>query len=122
MAESLTDIAVRLEGVRTTCESNEKRISDLEMEMKALHETQISLVKIANSVENMGKSIIELNTKVDNISEKQDTFSEKVTALENKPAQNTKRIVDDIFEKIAWVVIGGFVVWGLSHFFPGIGW
>lgn len=123
MAEKdLTDIAVRLEKTHGIAVSNEKRITDLEVEMKALHDTQISLVKIGNSVENMGKSIIELNTKVDNISEKQDKFTEKVTTLENQPAQTTKRRVDDIIEKITWVLIGGIVVWFLSHLMPNIPW
>lgn len=122
MADNLTDIAVRLEQTHGIAVSNEKRITDLEVEMKALHDTQISLVKIGNSVENMGKSIIELNTKVDNISEKQDKVTEKVTTLENQPAQNTKRRVDDIVEKISWLVVGGLVVWLLSHLFPNVPW
>lgn len=122
MSEELTDIAVRLENTHSLCVNNEKRIDDLEVEMKALHETEISLVKIANSVENMGKSIIELNKKVDTISDKQDKFSEKVTALENQPAQNTKKRIDDIFDKVMWVIVGGLVAWLLGHLFPNIPW
>ncbi len=122
MSEELTDIAVRLENTHSLCVNNEKRIDDLEVEMKALHETEISLVKIANSVENMGKSIIELNKKVDTISDKQDKFSEKVTALENQPAQNTKKRIDDIFDKVMWVIVGGLVAWFLGHLFPNIPW
>ena len=120
--KDLTDIAVKLEETHSRCISNEKRIDDLEVGMKALHETQISLVKIGNSVENMGKSIIELNTKVDNLNEKQDKVTEKVTTLENQPAQNAKRRVDEIFEKVSWIFIGGLVVWFLSHIFPNIPW
>ena len=122
MSADFTDLAVRLESTHSLCVSNEKRIDDLEVGMKALHETQISLVKIANSVENMGESIIELNRKVDSISEKQDEFSTKVSTLENQPAQKTKKVVDDVVEKVAWVIIGGVVVWFLSHFFPNIPW
>ena len=117
-----TALAVRLEHTQSVCDSNEKRISDLEVDMKALHETQISLVKIANSVENMGKSMVELNTKVDCISDKQDKVAEKVSTLENQPAQVTKKRVDEIFEKISWVVVGGVVVWLLSHLLPDIPW
>ena len=122
MAVDTTELAVRLESTHSLCVANEKRIGDLESDMKSLHDTQISLVKIANSVENMGQSIIELNKKVDGIGEKQDEFTAKVSALENQPAQKTKKIVDDIVEKVAWLIVGGVVVWFLGKLFPSITW
>lgn len=122
MAENMTEMAVKLERTHEMCVSNERRIKDLEIDMKSLHDTQISLVKITGAVESMGQSVTDIKTKVDNISEKQDNFAEKLTALENKPAQKTKRVVDDIIEKITWVIIGGLIIWFLAQLFPSIPW
>jgi methyl-accepting chemotaxis protein len=122
MADNITDLAVRLEETNGLAKSNARRIEALEENIKTLHDTQISLVKIANSVENMGRSISEINDKIDGISGKQDNFSEKIVALENRPAQKTKRLVDDVVEKITWVIIGGLVAWFLTRLFPTIPW
>lgn len=122
MADNITDLAVRLEETNGLAKSNARRIEALEENIKTLHDTQISLVKIANSVENMGRSISEINDKIDGISGKQDNFSEKIVALENRPAQKTKRLVDDVVEKVTWVIIGGLVTWFLTRLFPTIPW
>ena len=50
----------------------------------------------------------------------QDALSDKVTTLENKPAQETKKRVDGITEKIIWTVVGGVIVFLLAQAFPGI--
>lgn len=123
MAEDkYTELSVKMEEVNSRSKSNQRRIDNLEVEIKAVHEQQISLVKIANSVENMGKTMVSLNEKVDEISEKQDSFAEKITTLENRPAQETKRVFDSIAEKILWVVVGGLLVWLLGSLIPGIPW
>ena len=123
MAEDkYTELSVKMAEVDSRSRSNQHRIDNLEVEIKAVHEQQISLVKIANSVENMGKTMVSLNEKVDEISEKQDSFSEKITTLENRPAQETKRVFDSIAEKILWVVVGGLIVWLLGSLIPGIPW
>lgn len=68
-----TGLAVKLENVDARSKSNEHRIDSLEDNMKGLQDTQISLIKIANSVENMRKSMVDVNEKVDLISDKQDS-------------------------------------------------
>ena len=122
MADNMTDIAVKLEETHSLAKSNERRIETLEENIKTLHDTQISLVKIANSVEHMGNAIQEMNDKIDGISGKQDVFSEKITTLENQPAQETKRIVNDVVEKVIWVIAGGAVAYILARLFPTIPW
>lgn len=117
-----SDLAVKLQETHDLAKSNQHRIDSVEEELKVLNETQISLVKIANSVENMGKSMVDMNHKIDNINEKQDKFSEKVVILENQSAQDTKKKVDAIVEKIVWVVIGGLVVGLLSAILPNMPW
>lgn len=117
-----TDLAVKLQETQSLAKSNQHRIDNLEGEMKIVNETQISLVKIANSVENMGKSMIEVNKKVDQVNEKQDALTEKIITLENKPAQETKEKVDKVWEKILLIVVGGLTVGLLSALIPGLPW
>ncbi len=117
-----SELAIKLQETHDLSKSNQHRIDDLEKDMKVINETQISLVKIANSVENMGKSMVDMNHKIDKIDKKQDDFSEKVTLLENKQANETKRKVDAITEKLIWVVIGGIVAGLLSTLLPNIPW
>lgn len=121
--ESLySGLAVKLQETQDLSKSNKHRIDKLEGEMKVINETQISLVKIANSVENMGKSMVDMNKKIDNINEKQDGFSEKIVLLENRSAVETKKKVDSVTEKIIWVIVGGLVVGLLSSILPNIPW
>ena len=115
-------MAVRIQEIDSRSKSNEHKINDLETGMKVVSDTQISLIKIANSVENMSKSMIDVNEKVDQISDKQDKLNDKVTILENRPAQETKKRYDQIHEKILWVIIGGLTIALLAVLFPGIPW
>lgn len=118
MDEKYTDLAVKLENVDARSKSNEHRIDCLESNMKGLQDTQISLIKIANSVENMGKSMVDVNQKIDMISEKQDKLNDKVTVLENRPALETKRRWDSVSDKLLWLFIGGVTAYLLAQLFP----
>lgn len=115
-----TELAVKVENIDARAKSNEHRIDSLEDSMKGLQDTQISLIKIANSVENMGKSMMDVNEKVDLISDKQDKLNEKVSILENRPAQETKRKWDSLSEKLIWLLIAGVAGFLLAQAFPGI--
>lgn len=44
-------ISFRLEKLESECASNESRMSDLEIDIKELRETHLSLIKMANSLE-----------------------------------------------------------------------
>lgn len=88
--------------------------------MKGLQDTQISLLKIANSVENMGRSMVDVNEKVDLISEKQDRLNDKVTVLENRPALETKKKWDSLSDKLLWLVASGIAGFLLAQAFPAI--
>lgn len=115
-----TALAVKLENVDARSKSNEHRIDSLEANMKGLQETQISLLKIANSVENMGRSMVDVNEKVDLISEKQDRLNDKVTVLENRPALETKKKWDSLSDKLLWLVVSGIAGFLLAQAFPAI--
>lgn len=115
-----TDLAVRIQEVDSRSRSNEHRIDDLECEMKETKEMQITLVKLANGVENMGNQLMDVKEDIQDVKRGQTELSDKVTTLENKPAQETKKRWDSIYmELIKFVVIGvaGFL---LAQMLPNI--
>lgn len=122
MDEKYPELAVELQEVKSRGESNQHRIDKLEIGMEKLNETQISLVKIANSVENIGKSVISMDGKVSKIQESQDALTVKVTEIENRPAKETKKLTDNIKEKLWYLIIGGIAATILYQVLPNFRW
>ena len=120
MDDKYTDLAVHLQEVDSRSKSNEHRIDDLESDMKETKDMQITLVKLANGVENMGTQLMDVKQDIQEVKKGQDELSDKVTTLENKPAQEEKKKRDKIvFEVVKYVIIGiiGFL---LAQLAPGV--
>ena len=115
-----TDLAVRLQEVDSRCKSNEHRLDDHDEAIKEMRDDQKALIKLTNSVENMANSMLDVNKKVDVISDKQDKLNEKVTVLENRLAQETKKRWDSIAEKLLWLFVAGIAGFILAQVLPGI--
>ena len=115
-----TDLAVRMQEIDSRSKSNEHRIDDLENDMKETKDMQITLVKLANGVENMGNQLMDVKEDIQDVKKGQNELSDKVTTLENKPAQETKRRVDTIYEKILWLFIAGVIGFLFAQLLPGI--
>ena len=115
-----TDLAVHVQEIDSRSKSNEHRIDDLENDMKETKDMQITLVKLANGVENMGNQLMDVKEDIQDVKKGQSELSDKVTTLENKPAQETKRRVDTIYEKILWLFIAGVIGFLFAQLLPGI--
>ena len=115
-----TDLAVHVQEIDSRCRSNEHRIDSLENDMKETKDMQITLVKLANGVENMGNQLMDVKEDIQDVKKGQNELSDKVTTLENKPAQETKRRVDTIYEKILWLFIAGVIGFLFAQLLPGI--
>ena len=115
-----TDLAVHIQEIDSRCKSNEHRIDDLEDEMKKTNDMQITLVKLANGVENMGNQLIGVKEDIQDVKKGQSELSDKVTTLENRPALETKKRWDSISEKLLWLLIAGVVGFLLAQALPGI--
>ena len=115
-----TDLAVHVQEIDSRSKSNEHRIDDLEHDMKETKEMQITLVKLANGVENMGNQLMDVKEDIQDVKKGQHELSNKVTTLENRPALETKKRWDSIYDKIIWLVIGGIVTFILSQVIPTI--
>ena len=120
MDDKYTDLAVHIQEVDSRSKSNEHRIDELEVDMKETKSMQITLVKLANGVENMGNQLMDVKEDIQDVKKGQNELSDKVTTLENKPAQETKRRVDTIYEKILWLFIAGVIGFLLAQLLPGI--
>lgn len=115
-----TELAVHLQEVDSRSKSNEHRINDLEVGMKETKEMQITLVKLANGVENMGNQLMDVREDIQDVKKGQTELSEKVTTLENKPAQETRKRWESISEKLIWFFIAGIAGYVLAQVFPAI--
>ena len=115
-----TDLAVHVQEIDSRCKSNEHRINDLESDMKETKDMQITLVKLANGVENMGTQLMDVKNDIQDVKKSQDEISDKVTILENKPAQETKKRWDSIYEKLIWLFVAGVAGFLLAQALPGI--
>lgn len=115
-----TDLAVHLQEIDSRCKSNEHRLDDHDEAIKEMRDDQKTLIKLTNSVENIANSMLDVNKKVDVISEKQDKLNDKVTVLENRPAQETKKRWDSISDKLLWLFVAGVAGYLLAQALPGI--
>ena len=115
-----TDLAVHIQEIDSRCKSNEHRIDDLEDEMKKTNDMQITLVKLANGVENMGNQLMDVKEDIQDVKKGQNELSDKVTTLENRPAQETKKKWDSISEKLLWLFIAGVAGFLLAQVLPGV--
>ena len=118
----LLDLSVKIEGIDHQTRTNEHRIDALEENMKVLQETQISLVKIANSVESIGKSVVTMQGDIKDVKKSQERLTEKVSDVENRSAREVKKRWDSVYEKLLWLIIGGVAIALLGNAFPKIPW
>ena len=120
MDEKYTDLAVHLQEVDSRSKSNEHRIDELEIDMKETKSMQITLVKLANGVENMGNQLMDVKEDIQDVKKGQSELSDKVTTLENRPALETKKRWDSISDKLLWLFIAGVAGFLLAQVLPGV--
>ena len=120
MDEKYTNLAIHVQEIDSRSKSNEHRIDDLEHDMKETKEMQITLVKLANGVENMGNQLMDVKEDIQDVKKGQHELSNKVTTLENRPAQETKKRWDSISDKLLWLFIAGIAGFLLAQIFPAI--
>ena len=120
MDEKYMDLAVHLQEVDSRSKSNEHRIDELECDMKETKNMQITLVKLANGVENMGNQLMDVKEDIQDVKKGQNELSDKVTTLENKPAQETKKKWDSISIELLKLFIVGIAGFLLAQVLPAI--
>ena len=115
-----TELAVHVQEIDSRSKSNEHRIDSLEEDMKETKSMQITLVKLANGVENMGNQLMDVKEDIQDVKKGQSELSEKVTTLENRPANETKKRWDSISMELLKLFIIGLAGFLLAQAFPAI--
>ena len=118
--KQFTELAVHVQEIDSRSKSNEHRIDSLEEDMKETKDMQITLVKLANGVENMGNQLMDVKEDIQDVKKGQNELSEKVTTLENKPAQETKKRWDSISMELLKLFVVGVVSFLLAQVLPPI--
>lgn len=122
MEEKYTELAVRLQEVDSRSKSNEHRLDDHENEIKELRDKQDAIYELTSSVKSIATDMTYIKEDVKEVKTGQEKLNEKVAVLENKPANETKKRIDDIKDKLVWLLIGGVAVGLLSALLPNIPW
>ena len=122
MEERYTELAVRLQEVDSRSKSNEHRLDDHENEIKELREKQDAIYELTSSVKSIATDMNYIKEDVKEVKTGQNELNKKVTILENTPANETKKRLDDIKDKLIWLLIGGVAVGLLSALLPNIPW
>ena len=120
MDEKYTDLAVHLESVDARCKSNEHRINDHDNDIKELREKQDAIYDLTSSVKSIATDMTYIKEDVKEVKSGQAILNDKVTVLENRPAQETKKKWDSISEKILWLFIAGVTGFLLAQILPGV--
>ena len=115
-----TELAVKVQEVDSRSKSNEHRIDELDTQVNKMQETQITLIKLANGVDKMADQLVDMKEDIKDVKISQKDLSEKVTTLENRPAQQSKKRLDNIAEKITWLVVAGIAGYILATLLPNI--
>jgi len=122
MSENYTDLAVRVQEVDSRCRSNEHRINAQDEEIRNLREKQDTIYDLTSSVKSIAMDMTYIKEDVKEVKTGQEKLNEKVTVLENRPANETKKKIDGLTEKLAWLLIGGIAAGLMSAVLPQIPW
>lgn len=122
MDGNYTNLAVHIQEVDSRSRSNEHRLDDHDTALRELREKQDAIYDLTSSVKSIATDMAYIKEDVKEVKSGQDKLNEKVTFLENRPANEAKKKVDGLTEKILWLVIGGVVVGLLSAILPNIPW
>ena len=115
-----TDLAVHVQEIDSRCKSNEHRIDDHDNAISELRNRQEAIYDLTSSVKSIAQDMSYIKEDIQDVKRGQSELSDKVTTLENKPAQETKRRVDTIYEKILWLFIAGVIGFLLAQVLPGV--
>jgi hypothetical protein len=122
MDENYTNLAIHIQEVDSRSRSNEHRLDAHDNEIRELREKQDAIYDLTSSVKSIATDMTYIKEDVKEVKSGQDKLNEKVTVLENRPANESKKRTDEIIDKLLWLFIGGIAVWILSSILPTVPW
>lgn len=122
MDENYTNLAVHIQEVDSRSRSNEHRLGIHDNEIRKLLERQDAIYDLTSSVKSIATDMTYIKEDVKEVKSGQDILNEKVTFLENRPANEAKKKMENMMEKLLWLFIGGAAAGLLSAVLPDIPW
>ena len=120
MDEKYTDLAVHVQEIDSRCKSNEHRIDDHDKAIIELRNRQEAIYDLTSSVKSIAQDMSYIKEDVGEVKAKQTELNDKVTVLENKPANETKKRWDYISMELLKLFIIGLAGFLLAQVLPGV--
>ena len=120
MDEKYTDLAVHVQEIDSRCKSNEHRITDNEKAINDLRNRQEAIYDLTSSVKSIAQDMSYIKEDVGEVKAKQTELNDKVTVLENRPANETKKRWDSISMELIKLFIIGLAGFLLAQVLPGV--
>ena len=115
-----TDLAVHVQEIDSRCKSNEHRIDDHDNAISELRNRQEAIYDLTSSVKSIAQDMSYIKEDVGEVKAKQNELNDKVTVLENRPAQETKKRWDSISMELLKLFIIGLAGFLLAQVLPGV--
>ena len=115
-----TDLAVHVQEIDSRCKSNEHRIDDHDNAISELRNRQEAIYDLTSSVKSIAQDMSYIKEDVGEVKAKQTELNDKVTVLENRPANETKKRWDSISMELIKLFIIGLAGFLLAQALPGI--
>ena len=115
-----TDLAVHVQEIDSRCKSNEHRIDDHDNAISELRNRQEAIYDLTSSVKSIAQDMSYIKEDVGEVKAKQTELNDKVTVLENRPANETKKRWDSISMELLKLFIIGLAGFLLAQVLPGV--
>ena len=115
-----TDLAVHVQEIDSRCKSNEHRIDDHDNAISELRNRQEAIYDLTSSVKSIAQDMSYIKEDVGEVKAKQTELNDKVTVLENRPANETKKRWDSISMELIKLFIIGLAGFLLAQVLPGV--
>ena len=115
-----TDLAVHVQEIDSRCKSNEHRIDDHDNAISELRNRQEAIYDLTSSVKSIAQDMSYIKEDVGEVKAKQTELNDKVTILENRPANETKKRWDSISMELLKIFIIGLAGFLFAQALPGI--
>ena len=115
-----TDLAVHVQEIDSRCKSNEHRIDDHDNAISELRNRQEAIYDLTSSVKSIAQDMSYIKEDVGEVKAKQTELNDKVTILENRPANETKKRWDSISMELLKIFIIGLAGFLLAQALPGV--
>ncbi len=107
MDGEMQKLAIELSEVDSRSRSNTHRLNRIEAQVDMFMKLTTSVEKIAQSVLYIQKDMTDVKQDVKDLDGKMSSMQDEITEVKNTPAKETKKKVDNIKDKLIWLIVGG---------------